>query len=144
MTKVAVVGHIEWVDFVAVARLAHPGEVLHAERAFTRAAGGGGVSAAVLADLGGEVEFFTALGRDAEAAAAQLTDRGVVMQVAWREQPTRRAITFLEPGGERTIVTIGDRLNPHGEDQLDWDRLRETEGVYFTAGDEAALERALS
>ncbi len=142
--RVAVVGHVEWVDFIAVERMPEQGEVLHAQGAFTRAAGGGGVVAGVLADLGAEVDFFSALGRDAdgEAAAAQLSERGVRMHVAWRDEPTRRAVTLLEGGGERTIVTIGDRLNPLGSDELDWERLEGADGVYFTAGDDGALRRA--
>jgi ribokinase len=142
--RVAVVGHVEWVDFIGVQRMPAQGEVLHAESSFTRAAGGGGVVAGVLAELGAEVDFFTALGRDAdgEAAAAQLTERGVRMHVAWRKKPTRTAVTLLEGGGERTIVTIGERLNPLGTDELKWERLRDADGVYFTAGDGDALQRA--
>ena len=49
MTRVAVIGHVEWVEFVEVDRLPVEGEVLHAKSAFTRAAGGGGVAAVVLA-----------------------------------------------------------------------------------------------
>jgi len=65
------------------------------------------------------------------------------MHVAWRSaQPTRRAFTLLEDGGERTIVTIGTRLDPLGSDELDWGRLGHADGVYVTAGDPAALERA--
>jgi len=98
----------------------------------------------VLAELGAEVDFFCALGDDehGQAAAEQLTRRGVNVLVAWRTKPTRRAITMLERGGERTIVVIGERLEPLGSDALDWDRLDEAEGVYFTAGDFGALERA--
>ncbi len=142
MTRVAVIGHVEWVEFVEVDRLPVEGEVLHAKRAFTRAAGGGGVAAVVLARLGAEVHFFTALGHDehGEAAAAELTDRGVHMHVAWRQEPTRRAVTLLKDGGERTIVTIGERLNPHGSDELEWELLHSTDGVYFTAGDSGALQ----
>jgi ribokinase len=142
--RVAVMGHVEWVDFVPVARLPRQGEVIHAQDAFTRAAGGGGVVAVVLAELGAEVDFFCALGRDAdgEAAAAQLTERGVRMHVSWRSQPTRRAVTLLESGGERTIITIGERLDPLGSDQLQWECLRGADGVYVTAGDPAALVRA--
>src|SRR5438477_5864593 len=112
MRKLAVVGHVEWVDFIPVKRLPRGGEVIHAPGAFTRAAGGGGVVAAVLAELGAEVDFFCALGRDAhgQAAAEQLAARGIHLHVAWRAQPTRRAVTLLEGGGERTIVTIGERL----------------------------------
>ncbi len=142
--RVAVVGHIEWVDFISVERLPHQGEVIHARGGFTRAAGGGGVAAVVLARLGAEVDFFLALGRDADgrAAEAQLREQGVRTHVAWREDPTRRAITLLEEGGERTIVTIGERLEPRGSDELDWDRLSGTDGVYVTAGDAGAMGHA--
>src|SRR6202035_840035 len=46
--RMAVVGHVEWVDFVEVERLPREGEVLGATAASARAAGGGGVAAAVL------------------------------------------------------------------------------------------------
>jgi ribokinase len=144
MPRVAVVGHVEWVDFVPVPTFPSPGDVVHAEGAFARAAGGGGVVAVVLAELGAEVDFFCALGADGngQAAAAQLAERGVRVHSARREQPTRRAVTLLEHGGERTIVTIGERLQPLGADELDWERLRGADGVYFTAGDSAALRHA--
>jgi ribokinase len=144
MLRLAVVGHVEWVDFIPIARMPHRGEVIHAEGAFARAAGGGGVVAVVLAELGAHVDFICALGDDAlgHAAAEQLTERGVTVHAAWRSgQPTRRALTLLEREGERTIVTVGERLEPLGQDDLDWDLLSRAEGAYFTAGDVAALER---
>jgi ribokinase len=58
MTRVAVVGHVEWVDFVPVERFPKPGEIIHASGAFARAAGGGGVVAVVLAELGADVDFY--------------------------------------------------------------------------------------
>lgn len=145
MPHVAVVGHVEWVDFVPIERLPQQGEVLHAEGAFARVGGGGGVAAAVLADLGADVDFFCALGDDAlgKAAAEQMAERGVNLQVAWRDsEPTRRALTLLEAAGERTIVTVGHRLEPRGDDRLDWNRLGDADGVYFTAGDASALQHA--
>jgi ribokinase len=145
MHRVAVVGHVEWVDFIEVERMPREGEVLHAEGSFARAAGGGGVVAAVLAELGAEVDFFCALGDDphGHAAADELRDRGVGMHVAWRAtEPTRRAVTMLEGGGERTIVTVGKRLEPAGADELEWELLQSADGVYFTAGDAGALEHA--
>jgi ribokinase len=51
-------------------------------------------------------------------------------------------VTLLEPGGERTIVTIGERLEPRGDDELEWERLGDAQSVYFTAGDAAALQHA--
>src|SRR5438309_601557 len=81
--RMAVVGHIEWVDFVSLARYPHEGEVAHAEQWSARVGGGGGVAAVVLAEMGAEVEFFVALGRDAhgKAAAEQLAERGVTAHV---------------------------------------------------------------
>jgi ribokinase len=142
--RVAVVGHVEWVDFVSMPRFPHRGELVHADAAFAQAAGGGGVAAVVLAELGAEVDFFCALGHDAhgEAAAAELAGRGVRVHAAWRAKRTRRAVTLLEAGGERTIVTIGERLQPRGSDELAWERMRGADGVYFTAGDPAALRHA--
>lgn len=144
MTRVAVVGHVEWVDFLVVDRFPKAGEIGHAAGAFARAAGGGGVVAGVLAELGAAVDFFCALGCDGpgRAAAAQLEQRGIRAHVAWRDQPTRRAVTLLDRTGERTIVTIGERLDPSDADELDWGRLAEADGVYLTAGDPAAVERA--
>ena len=144
MTRIGVVGHVEWVEFLPVPKFPQRGEVIHAEGGFLRAGGGGGVAAVMLAEFGAEVDFFTALGDDiaGRAAAEQLTERGVHVHVAWREEPTRRAMTLVERGGERTIVTIGERLEPRGSDALEWARLREAGAVYFTAGDAAALEHA--
>jgi ribokinase len=144
VTRVAVVGHVEWVDFVQMAGFPPRGAVTHALGAFTHAGGGGVVAAAVLAELGAEVDFFCALGRDAngQAAVEEMKRRGVRMHVGWREEPTRRVITLLEPGGQRTIVTIGDRLEPIGSDRLEWPLLAQADAVYFTAGDRGAAHEA--
>jgi ribokinase len=143
MTRVGVVGHVEWVDFLALPHFPRRGQVLHANEGLLRAGGGGAVAAVMLAELGAEVDFFTALGDDANgrAALAQLEDRGVLMHVAWREQPTRRATTLLE-NDERTIITLGERLEPRADDDLDWEVLGHVAAVYFTAGDAGALRHA--
>jgi ribokinase len=141
---VAVVGHVEWVEFIQVAAFPVPGAVTQAQAAFTHAGGGAVVAAVVLAELGAEVDFFCALGRDenGEAAAAELAQRGVSVHAAWRDQPTRRVFTLLDAGGERTIITVGDRLEPEGADELEWARIERADGVYFTAGDPGAAARA--
>jgi ribokinase len=53
-------------------------------------------------------------------------------------------VTFLDAEGERTITVIGERHGPSANDDLPWPTLEGTDGVYFTAGDEGALERARS
>lgn len=144
VTRVAVVGHVEWVDFVRVDHYPARGEVVSGEREFAHAGGGAVVAAAVLAQLGAEVDFFCALGRDdnGRAAMAELQARDVTVHAAWRPIPTRTVFTLLERDGERTIVTVGERLAPAGDDELAWAALEDADGVYVTAGDHGAIARA--
>jgi ribokinase len=142
--RFAVVGHIEWVEFLRVDRLPAPGQIAHGSDPFEEPAGGGGVAAVQLARLGGEADLFTALGED--HLAGQTRERlgllGVSIHAALRDGPTRRAITQIDAAGERTITTIGERLAPRREDPLPWDRVGAADGAYFTAGDAGALEAA--
>jgi ribokinase len=142
--RFAVVGHVEWVDFLRVPHVPVAGEIVAAEEHWDEAAGGGAVAAVQLAKLAGAVTFFTALGSDETGAraAAQLAAQGVELEAARREVPQRRAVTFLDAAGERTITTIGPRLVPGGDDDLPWGRLAGMDGVYFTGGDVAALRAA--
>ena len=144
MTNVAVVGHVEWVEFLRVAHLPVRGEVEAAQRERTQAGGGAVVAAAVLAELGAEVDFYCAVGRDAdgEAAVAELRGRGIRVHAALRGIATRQVLTLLDRDGERTIVTLGERLQPAGNDELPWERLQGVDGVYLTAGDLGAVQRA--
>ena len=143
--QLAVVGHVEWVSFVGVDHLPVAGEIQRARHSQDLAAGGGAVIAVQLAKLTGQpVPFFTALGRDkiGEMAADQLQALGLDLQVAWREGPTRRAVTFIDSSAERTITVIGERLSPTAADPLAWGRLSACDGVFVTAGDGAALALA--
>lgn len=141
---VVVVGHVEWVDFVRVAAVPGPGEIVHATEWFAEPAGGGPVTAVQLARLAGGATFFTALGDDdlGHAAVDRLRALGVRVEAVFRPVAQRRAFTFLDDRGERTITVMGERLGPNGADPLPWDELRDADGVYFTAGDRAALERS--
>ncbi|HEY5195767.1 MAG TPA: PfkB family carbohydrate kinase [Solirubrobacteraceae bacterium] len=140
----AVVGHIEWVEFARVPHVPRVGEVVNATETWDEAAGGGAVTAVALARLAGRATLFTALGDDELGRRAQrrLERLGVVVHAAARDEPTRRAVTFVDDGGERTITTIGDRLAPRGSDPLPWELLADHDCVYFTAGDPAALAAA--
>src|SRR5262245_56160540 len=62
--RTAVLGHVEWVDFVRVAAMPRPGEIVRALDAWEEPAGGGGVAAVQLAKLAGTCTLFTALGED--------------------------------------------------------------------------------
>ena len=142
--RVAVVGHIEWVEFVRGDHVPAAGEIVHATESFEEPAGGGAVAAVQLARMAGDSTLITALGSDelAERAQEGLAEHGVRVEAARREGPTRRAHTFLDSHGERTITTIGARLEPEGDDELDWAALDGADGVYVTAGDAGALRAA--
>jgi ribokinase len=142
--RVGVVGHVEWVEFVHGDHVPAAGEIVHAAGEFQEPAGGGAVAAVQLARLAGSAHFFTALGDDELAARSRerLAELGVEVEAAERSGPTRRAHTFLDSRGERTITTIGERLEPHGMDALDWESLDGADGVYVTAGDSDALRAA--
>jgi ribokinase len=142
--RVAVVGHVEWVDFAVVPRLPQPGEILHVPEFWAEAAGGGAVAVVQMAKLSGGALFVTALAGDelGRRTEAQLAGHGVTLHAAPREGIQRRAFTYLTADGERTITVLGDRLVPHGDDPLPWEVLDDVGGVYFTGGDAAALRAA--
>jgi ribokinase len=142
--RFAVVGHVEWVDFLEVDHVPAAGEIIQSANSWAEAAGGGAVAVVQLAKLARGSTFFTALGTDelGRRAEAQLRDQGVEVEAALRDTPQRRAVTFLDARGERTIATIGRRLAPFGADELPWGRLAEMDGVYFTGGDGDALRAA--
>jgi ribokinase len=142
--RVAVIGHIEWVEFAQVEHVPAPGEVVHALDTFAEPAGGGAVAAVQMARLAGAATLFTALGEDelGERSCERLAALGVTVRAAVRAAPTRRALTFLDPTGERTITTLGPRLAPERADRLGWEELADFDAVYFTAGDAGALRAA--
>jgi ribokinase len=141
---VAVVGHVEWIEFARVERLPQPGEIIHAGEWWEDVGGGGAVAAVQLAKLAGQADFFTALGDDehAQAARERLEQLGVRVFAAPRHRPQRRGFVYLDGDGERTITILGERIVPHGDDDLPWERLDAADAVYFTGGDVAALRHA--
>jgi ribokinase len=139
--KAAVVGHVEYVEFARVEHVPQPGEIVHAEETWSEAAGGGGVASVQLAKLAGESLFYTALGDEelGHRAKKELEDRHVRVHCEFKDKPQRRAFTYLDSDGERTITTIHERYGPSGEDDLGWDELDDADCVYFVSGDAAAL-----
>ena len=143
--RAAVVGHVEWIDFIRVEEMPRPGEIVHASEAWSEAAGGGAVAAVQLVNLGCETTFFTALGDDelGRRARDELEAKGLRLHVTWVAEPQRRGVTYVDDSGERTITVIGDKHRPRGDDgTLPWEELRRTECVYFTGGDVESLSKA--
>ncbi len=140
----AVVGHVEWVEFARVPHVPRAGEVIHARDPFDEPAGGGAVVAVQLARLAGEAVLITTLGEDelGRRSSVRLKELGVQVHAAKRGR-TRRAVTLVDDARERTITTFGPRLEPPVDDKnLPWSELKEMDAVYFTAGDVRALHEA--
>ncbi len=142
--RVAVIGHVEWCEFVRVERVPLAGEIIDGSSFLEEPAGGGAVAAVQMARLAGSCDFFTALGDDALArrAVARLSALGLTVHAAKRPGPTRRAWVYADNAGERTITVIGDKLVPALDDPLSWDILESADAVFFVAGAEGVLERA--
>jgi ribokinase len=142
--KVAVVGHVEWVEFAPVERVPRPGEIVQAGETWEEAGGGGGVAALQLARLAGTATLYTALGDDelGRRASAELEAQGVRVLAAWRAEPQRRAFVYVDAEGERTITVIGRKLNPATDDPISWGELDETDAVYTTARAPGAIREA--
>jgi ribokinase len=142
--RIAVVGHVEWVEFARVPHVPVAGEILHASSFFAVPAGGGPVTAVQLLKLAGSCTFFTALGDDelGHRTLDGLRSLGLHVEARFRPERQRRAFTYLDDRGERTITVMGERLGPRGDDDLPWDELPSYDAVYFTAGDAGALRKA--
>ena len=141
----AVVGHLEWVTFLAVNELPSPGQISRAHRSLEEPAGAGAVVAVHFARLTGQkVAFFTALGKDEIGArsAARLRELGVNPIIAWREQPPRRGISLVDRSSDRAITVIGERLTPIADDPLPWELLAHCAGVFVSATDSEGLKLA--
>jgi ribokinase len=109
------------------------------------AGGGGAVAAAQLAKLNGSAHLFTSLGDDdlARRARVELEERGVTVHAAAAGVPQRRAYTYVDDRGERTITVLGPKLPLSGDDgSLPWEELERCDAVYFVSGDVAAVRAA--
>ena len=142
--RTAVLGHVEWVDFVRVERVPEAGSIVRALDSWEEPAGGGAVAAVQLAKLAGSCMLFTALGVDERGvrAGTELGRLGVRVEAARRSEPQRRAVTFVDEAGERTITVIGERIAARATDALPWDALAEVHAVYLCAADAAAVRLA--
>ena len=130
--KIVVVGHVEWVEFARVDHVPQAGEIAHATETWEEAAGGGAVAAVQLVNLGVETTLFSVFGDDelGRRSRAQLTEQGVTVRAVVAPEPQRRALTFVDANGERTITVLGDKLRPSGGDgRLPWEELAQADAA---------------
>jgi ribokinase len=143
--RVAVVGHVEWVEFARVESVPAAGDIVHAQETWEQPGGGGAVAALQLARLAGACSLFTAVGGDALGGRMrkELGVLGISVHAEAREtERQRRAVTFVDDRGERTIAVFGPKLRPRADDRLPWEALAECDAVYFASGDAGALRLA--
>jgi ribokinase len=142
--RIAVIGHVEHITLGRVSKVPGPGEIAHLSEMHVFAGGGGGLALSQLARSDAEVHLFTALGDDEAAAfvAARLSGSGAHVHAARRALPQTRDIVMIPPGGDRTIVVLGEPLHPLASDPLPWELLQSCDAVYFTAQDPAVLRLA--
>ena len=142
--RVAVIGHVEHVTIGAVAAVPLPGDIVHLEAPRAFPGGGGGVAFYQLTRSPAEVLLYTAVGNDDAGAwiADQLAATGAQVFTAARAQPHTRDVVLVTPGGQRTIVVIGEPLHPRRADPLPWQELATCDAAYFTAQDPDALRWA--
>lgn len=141
--RVAIIGHVEWVTH-ARGLMPPRGGIADLSDPFDEPAGGGGVAACAAARLGAPVVLMTALGDDAtaQASAQVLADRGVRVIAAARPGRQTPALSVSGTDGERSIVVVGPRLQPRGEEALDWDAIDPHGAAYYAGEDPGALVRA--
>jgi ribokinase len=137
VTRIAVIGHVEWVLQARSREPLERGAIVQLYDTFDEPGGGGGVAARALPALGAETRFYTALGNDAAAAAAErvLEREGCELRVGRRAHPQNRVTTVSDPDGERTILVHGPNDHPAISDPLDWDELAGFDGVFYTGDD---------
>ena len=143
--KFAVIGHIEWINFIEVDQLPKPGLISHSKKSLECPAGGGTVIAKRLRELtNSEVHFFTALGDDyyGDQCLKILEKKGIKLHVAWRDKPTRKGFSVIDSKGERSITIIGDRISPKNNDNLDWSILKDMDGIFITAADKEIFKKS--
>jgi len=142
--RVAVLGHVEWVEFLRVPAVPRAGDIVEGRPMLAVPAGGGGVAAVQLARWAGSCELFTALGDDelGHRCEAELRARGVTVHAAYRAEPQRRAVTMIDAARERTILLSGSRHVAKQADPLPWDAFAQIDAVYVTGGDADAVRAA--
>jgi len=143
----AVIGHVEWINFLKVDQLPIPGVISHSKKSHEYPAGGGSIIAKTLSELTlNQIHFFTALGNDdyGKKCFNILSKMGIKVHVAWRDKPTRRGFSLIDSQGERAITVIGQRLAPNHKDNFEWNILKKMDGIFITASDSEIFKMARS
>ena len=137
--RAAVVGHVEWLEFVPVEAVPDPGRsstppIVGASGRRRLRRGSAARAARRLRRL-----LYRVGTTSRGPARAELEGRGITVHATAVEALSAR-LHVVDDAGERTITTIGRKLHPRGHDEsLPWHELARCDAVYFCAGDADAL-----
>jgi ribokinase len=142
--RIALVGHVQHVTLGLVPALPRDGEIVHLSGLRWLPGGGSGVPFWQLLQGPTEVHFFTAFGDDEAGAQveAELRATRAHVHAVRRHEAHTRNVVLITPGGERTIIVLGESQYPQRDDPLPWDLLAECDAAFFTARDPEALRAA--
>ena len=118
MTRFAVVGHVEWIEFGRFTHVPEPGEIIDAQRVVLRGRRQrGGRRRPAREALRRRRLLHRARRRRARPArrASGSSELGVRVHAAPRDAMQRWGFVHLDDDGERTISIVGERHAPHGD-----------------------------
>ena len=134
--RAAVVGHIEWMEFVPVEAVPRPGEIVHADESWEQAAGGGSVAAVQLSKLADSSTSPRSATTSTPSARGARGPRDHRARDCGRRSPAQR----LHVRRRRRRADDRRKLHPRGhDDTLPWHELARCDAVYLCAGDADAL-----
>jgi len=144
VVRVAVVGYVEWTEYVTLDDVPRPGWRLRSRGVLEAPGASASVVAVQLAKLGARAELFTTLAKDpnAERMARFFAEQGVEVHAAERPGIQPRSLALLDLGANERSLIAFDRANePALADRLPWERLDDADSIVFTGGDRPLLER---
>jgi len=144
VVRVAVVGYVEWTEYVTLDDVPRPGWRLRSRGVLEAPGASASVVAVQLAKLGARAELFTTLAKDpnAERMARFFAEQGVEVHAAERPGIQPRSLALLDLGANERSLIAFDRANePALADRLPWERLDYADSIVFTGGDRPLLER---
>src|SRR5919107_339649 len=112
--RVAVVGHVEWIEFGRVDHVPAAGEIVHVRESWEVPGGGGAVAAVQLCRLAGAGTLYTALGDDelGHRSKDELERLGLRVEAVFRPETQRRAFVHLGRARGRTLPPFCARATP--------------------------------
>ena len=146
MTRFAVVGHVEWIEFARVSHVPEPGEIIDATRVVLR--GRGRARRSSPSSSPSSPATSTSSPRSATTSAAAASQERLRSSACSVHAAPRDAASSA--GASSTSTTTASArsrssasgIAPHGDDDLPWERLDGADAVFVSGGDAARCAQA--